>query len=133
MGNANPCLRCGACCAYFRVSFYWAEADDASPGSVPAGLTARLAPLRRVMRGTDKPNPRCAALLGEIGTTVRCCIHSRRPSVCREFSPSWEDGLNNPSCDAARARWGLPVLTPQDWDDPEQPTPGGHAPPRHAA
>ncbi|HBP8873638.1 TPA: YkgJ family cysteine cluster protein, partial [Escherichia coli] len=29
MNNPNPCMRCGACCAFFRVSFYWAEADDA--------------------------------------------------------------------------------------------------------
>ena len=24
----NPCVSCGACCGYFRVSFYWAEAED---------------------------------------------------------------------------------------------------------
>ncbi|EEX7666747.1 YkgJ family cysteine cluster protein, partial [Escherichia coli] len=27
MNNPNPCMTCGACCAFFRVSFYWAEAD----------------------------------------------------------------------------------------------------------
>ncbi|WP_142908916.1 CxxCxxCC domain-containing protein, partial [Klebsiella pneumoniae] len=27
MSNLNPCMTCGACCAFFRVSFYWAEAD----------------------------------------------------------------------------------------------------------
>ncbi|HOC10952.1 MAG TPA: YkgJ family cysteine cluster protein, partial [Thermomonas sp.] len=21
----HPCLSCGACCAYFRVSFHWSE------------------------------------------------------------------------------------------------------------
>ncbi|EGR9493162.1 YkgJ family cysteine cluster protein, partial [Escherichia coli] len=26
MNNPNPCMTCGACCAFFRVSFYWAEA-----------------------------------------------------------------------------------------------------------
>ncbi|EAX0008081.1 YkgJ family cysteine cluster protein, partial [Salmonella enterica] len=25
MSVLNPCMTCGACCAYFRVSFYWAE------------------------------------------------------------------------------------------------------------
>ncbi|EFG2122847.1 YkgJ family cysteine cluster protein, partial [Escherichia coli] len=25
MNNPNPCMTCGACCAFFRVSFYWAE------------------------------------------------------------------------------------------------------------
>ncbi|EJT1381768.1 TPA: YkgJ family cysteine cluster protein, partial [Escherichia coli] len=24
MNNPNPCMTCGACCAFFRVSFYWA-------------------------------------------------------------------------------------------------------------
>ncbi len=24
----NPCINCGACCAYFRVSFYWAESTE---------------------------------------------------------------------------------------------------------
>ncbi|HGV2870196.1 TPA: YkgJ family cysteine cluster protein, partial [Escherichia coli] len=24
MSNLNPCMTCGACCAFFRVSFYWA-------------------------------------------------------------------------------------------------------------
>ncbi|EGM7481565.1 YkgJ family cysteine cluster protein, partial [Escherichia coli] len=23
MSNLNPCMTCGACCAFFRVSFYW--------------------------------------------------------------------------------------------------------------
>ena len=27
MSNLNPCMTCGACCAFFRVSFYWAEAN----------------------------------------------------------------------------------------------------------
>ncbi|MBR7358785.1 YkgJ family cysteine cluster protein, partial [Klebsiella pneumoniae] len=27
MSDINPCMTCGACCAYFRVSFYWAEAS----------------------------------------------------------------------------------------------------------
>ncbi|MFO5452169.1 YkgJ family cysteine cluster protein, partial [Klebsiella pneumoniae] len=25
MSEINPCMTCGACCAYFRVSFYCAE------------------------------------------------------------------------------------------------------------
>ncbi|WP_374212354.1 YkgJ family cysteine cluster protein [Thiothrix subterranea] len=27
--NPNPCMTCGACCASFRVSFYWGETDAA--------------------------------------------------------------------------------------------------------
>ncbi|ELS8655369.1 YkgJ family cysteine cluster protein, partial [Escherichia coli] len=29
MYNLNPCMTCDAYCAFFRASFYWAEADDA--------------------------------------------------------------------------------------------------------
>ncbi len=43
MSEINPCMTCGACCAYFRVSFYWAEADDAG-GLVPSALTEPLTP-----------------------------------------------------------------------------------------
>ena len=43
MSEINPCMTCGACCAYFRVSFYWAEADDAG-GPVPSALTEPLTP-----------------------------------------------------------------------------------------
>lgn len=122
MARPNPCLQCGACCAYFRASFYWAEGDDATPGGVPIELTAKLTPFLRVMRGTDQPHPRCVALLGEIGKSVRCAIHPQRSSVCRDFVPSWENGEPNPRCDKARARWGLAPLTPHDWEDPDAPT-----------
>ncbi|EER5964904.1 YkgJ family cysteine cluster protein, partial [Escherichia coli] len=43
MNNPNPCMTCGACCAFFRVSFYWAEADDAG-GKVPVSLTEQISP-----------------------------------------------------------------------------------------
>ena len=124
MAQANPCLSCGACCAHFRASFYWAEADDATPDGVPVELTEQLTPQLRVMKGTNQPGPRCCALLGDIGNTVRCTIHPRRSSVCREFVPSWEDGQHNPRCDSARARWNLPPLTPEDWIDPTPTIPG---------
>lgn len=118
MARPNPCLSCGACCAYFRASFYWAEGADATPGGVPVELTRPLTPHRRVMNGTDQPQPRCVALLGDIGSAVRCTIHPQRASVCRDFPASWEDGEHNPRCDAARARWGLPPLTREDWHEP---------------
>jgi Predicted Fe-S-cluster oxidoreductase len=121
MSRANPCLSCGACCAYFRASFYWAEGDDATPGGVPVALTEKLTPHLRVMQGTDRRPPRCVALLGDIGSAVRCSIHPQRSSVCRDFVPSWEDGSHNPRCDQARAVWGLSPLTPEDWRDPDGP------------
>lgn len=108
----NPCLTCGACCAYFRASFYWAETDAAPDGTVPAELTEKLTDFRCVMRGTDQPNPRCIALMGQIGQSVRCSIHPLRASVCRDFKVSWENNVHNERCDKARAVWGLPPLEP---------------------
>ena len=35
---SHPCLRCGACCAWFRVAFHWTEADTVLGGAVPAAL-----------------------------------------------------------------------------------------------
>ena len=51
---SNPCVGCGACCAYYRASFYWAEADNASGGTVPVELTEKLNDFRRVMKGTSQ-------------------------------------------------------------------------------
>lgn len=126
----HPCLRCGACCASFRASFYWAEADDATAGGVPVALTEVLTPHLRVMRGTNQAQPRCVALDGRIGEAVRCSIHPQRASVCREFLPSFENGEPNSRCDSARARYQLPPLTPADWRDrdPDEPEPSGPAP-----
>ncbi|MDQ8024230.1 MAG: YkgJ family cysteine cluster protein [Moraxellaceae bacterium] len=105
----NPCISCGACCARFRVSFYWGEADDAPGGIVPAALTEQLTPLRRAMRGTNPPQ-RCVALQGELGQCVGCSIYEQRPTPCREFE-MWEpDGSVNPRCNEARAGIGLPPL-----------------------
>lgn len=106
---SNPCVSCGACCAHFRVSFYWAEADDAG-GPVPTGLTEPLNLLMRNMRGTNSSAPRCVALQGEIGGCVSCGIYEQRPTPCREFTLSGEAGIHNEACDRARARYGLPAL-----------------------
>lgn len=121
----HPCLSCGACCAHFRVSFYWAEADPFASGlgaaAVPAALTESFTPSRLAMRGTQAYQPRCVALEGDVGSLVRCTVYSQRPSPCRELSPSWEQGQPSPGCDRARAAHGLPPLTPADWGDPEGP------------
>ncbi|MEC5341589.1 YkgJ family cysteine cluster protein [Brenneria populi] len=105
----NVCMNCGACCAYFRVSFYWAEADDGA-GAVPVTLTEPLTPFLRCMQGTNGKTPRCAALTGDIGENVSCSIYLNRPSPCREFMQSGENGRLNEACDRARARYGLPAL-----------------------
>jgi uncharacterized protein len=115
----NPCLTCGACCAYFRASFYWAETDAAPGGLTPTHLTTRLTPHLAVMNGTERATPRCVALHGQIGIEVRCVIHPLRPSPCREFPASWIDGVPNERCDRARAAHGLPPLVrPTETDAP---------------
>jgi len=111
----HPCLRCGACCATFRVSLHWSEADPELGGSVPEALTEKLDPHRLAMRGTWERRPRCIALDADIGTRSRCTIHPLRPSVCREVDASWEHGVVSVQCDKARTAHGLPLLTPEDW------------------
>jgi Fe-S-cluster containining protein len=107
---SNPCLSCGACCANFRVSFYWGEADDAPGGFVPVALTEQLTLHRRCMQGTSASRPRCVALAGEVGQGVSCTIYGQRPTPCREFDAFEPDGGVNPRCNEARAKYGLPLL-----------------------
>ena len=101
--SSHPCLTCGACCASFRVDFSIHELDDQG-GQVPSGLAVDINDTLCRMRGTDHSPPRCAALTGTIGQKAACGIYEWRPSPCREF----EDG--SPSCDRARAAFGLPPV-----------------------
>jgi hypothetical protein len=115
----NPCLSCGACCAFYRASFYWSEAvSEYNPGGVPGELTEKFNDFRLAMKGSGGGNPRCIALKGFIGRSVSCSIYERRASICREFDPSWQNNVPNPRCDKARAAWGLAPLTPESWIDP---------------
>jgi Fe-S-cluster containining protein len=107
---ASPCLSCGACCASFRVGFYWAEADDAPGGWVPVRWTTAIGSHRRAMLGTDCKTPRCAALQGAVGESVSCAIYAQRSSTCREFDWRGADGGIDARCTDARSRWGLPPL-----------------------
>lgn len=90
--HGTPCLTCGACCAYFRVSFHWSEADPALGGRVPIELTDALRTHERVMRGTSQSQPRCIALDADIGRYSRCSIHDRRPRPARPCRPRWNSG-----------------------------------------
>lgn len=101
--TATPldCQRCGACCAQFRVSFYWAEADDAPGGTVPVALTRPVGTLHRCMAGTETRPVRCIALQGEVGRSVGCGIYAQRSSTCRSVQPGDEQ------CLKARAAHGL--------------------------
>ncbi len=118
MENVNPCLTCGACCAFYRASFYWAETDEGTPNGVPSELTEKLDEFRVFMTGTNGAHPRCIALQGAVGSEVFCSIYSSRSSVCRSFPVSWENGVHNPRCDKARAAWGLAPLTPDSQNEP---------------
>lgn len=110
LNTVNPCITCGACCACFRVSFYWAESDLTTPDGVPHALTNHLQSHYLAMKGTNSRTPRCIALEGCIGGRVRCGIYEQRPTACRNFAPSWKDGATNERCDQARRKWGLAPL-----------------------
>lgn len=105
----NPCTRCGACCASFRVDFAVAELQ-VNGGSVPDGLAVEVNGFTARMRGTDHASPRCAALVGRVGVKAHCGIYEWRPSPCREFGLRAPLGLGDEACARARARHGLPPL-----------------------
>jgi len=112
MSAFSPCLDCGICCTHFRISFYWAEADDAPGGTVPVEMTEKLNHHMRCMKGSNSLPRRCTALAGTVGGSVSCTIYERRPTPCREFAVYLEDGSPNPRCNELRAGIGLPPLPP---------------------
>lgn len=122
--DPNPCLSCGACCAHFRVSFYFGEADPGLDGQVPPELVTQISPSRVCMRGTEQGHGRCVALLGELGQPgIHCAIYELRPTPCREFEVWQSDGSPNPDCQRLRLGLGLPALVPlpDAGNDPQGP------------
>ncbi|MBW6086496.1 YkgJ family cysteine cluster protein [Escherichia coli] len=110
MSNLNPCMTCGACCAFFRVSFYWAEADDAG-GTIPARLTEQISPFHRCMSGTNQKNPPMYCPCRNPGQKMPAARYIKnRSSTCREFAMSGENGVVNEACNRARAKYGLTPL-----------------------
>lgn len=107
----HPCLSCGACCAAYRVSLHWSEAEPSLGGGVPVALTEILDAHQRSMLGTWSKRPRCIALEGEVGGQTHCAIYDVRPAACRELRMSWQDGEPNPQCDRARVLHGMAPLT----------------------
>ncbi len=106
----DPCTRCGACCAAFRVDFHRSELASATPGGVPDAFTVPVTASLVRMRGTDAAPARCVALAGEIGRSVRCTIYAGRPSPCQEFAPYAPLGIGDDACARARIRHGLAPL-----------------------
>jgi uncharacterized protein len=103
VSSDHPCLRCGACCAAYRVDFSVHEMEDKG-GHVPSGLALEVTGTTWRMRGTDHVPIRCAALTGKVGDRAACGIYEWRPSPCRELEPG------SHGCEKARARHGLPPL-----------------------
>ena len=103
IGSEHPCVGCGACCRYFRVSFYHGELDTQPGGCVPADMTTQLTPFRACMKGTEAGSGCCIALQDD----MRCGIYDYRPSVCREFPAIMPDGTLNPECMRLRAMLGI--------------------------
>lgn len=97
----SPCQACGACCASFRVSFYWAEA---ATNAIPQELTEQVNATVSCMAGTNSKTPRCGALQGTVGQDLSCRIYPQRPSPCREVQPGDEQ------CNRARSRHGMAPL-----------------------
>lgn len=108
----DSCLSCGACCAFFRVSFYWAEGIG-----MPEESVEHLTPVYSCMRGTNQQQPRCVALQGEIGSQVSCTMYEARSSSCKEVQAGDE------KCNKARAAHHLIPLIPL----PEEAIPGNDA------
>jgi Fe-S-cluster containining protein len=77
---------------------------------VPEGLYVESNEMFRSLKSTNdlKGRPRCNSLEGEIGTSVACKIYDLRPTPCRDFRYSYEDGgPKDLRCDEARSRFGL--------------------------
>jgi len=97
----DECRRCGACCAQYRVSFYWAEAwSRGLPDLMVEKVNAQMA----CMAGTNQKDPRCLALQGRVGESVRCAVYELRPEPCRQVLPGDE------RCNEARRHKGLAPL-----------------------
>lgn len=105
----NPCQRCGACCAFYKVGLQNSETDAQPGGCVPFELTVARTDHHRLMKGTEGFfKKRCIALAGTVGVGVACSVYDRRPAICRDFLATWEfKSGGNPLCDRARAVYGL--------------------------
>ena len=101
---SQECVKCGACCASFRVSFYWGETSAHEQGMVPEELTTAISPHYVCMKGTEQKPVHCIALMGVVGREVSCSIYEQRSSTCRQFEAGSED------CIKARKIHGLPEL-----------------------
>ncbi|WP_407177178.1 YkgJ family cysteine cluster protein [Bradyrhizobium sp. STM 3562] len=94
----NPCVTCGACCAYSENWPRFSTEDDAALELIPKQLVNARG------SGMACENDRCAALTGRIGVATSCAIYAIRPDVCRTCMPG------DAECTMARRKFGLPAL-----------------------
>lgn len=113
----HPCQKCGACCAIFQVSFDRVEANP-DHFNVPTQMMVSISPKRNALKFINPNRKRCLALKGSLGQNVSCSIYKNRPSPCRNFKASYENGIHQSRCDEARVKIGLSPLSPQDWQPP---------------
>ena len=98
----------------YQVSFSSKEmAKDSF--HVPPERAVKISEDRMALKFVSPNKRRCQSLQGTIGQMVGCQIYDRRPSPCRNFKASYEDGQKNIRCDEARATMGLAPLTREDW------------------
>lgn len=102
----HPCLSCGACCAHFRISLHWSEAEP-SLGGRACGTD------RALRRQRDAPVPRrCdASRQGQVGVDAPCAIYADRPQVLRPRRSTVRPARGA----TGRAAHGLRPLAPPDW------------------
>jgi Fe-S-cluster containining protein len=103
----SVCQSCGACCVSFRVDFHPVELAGGAFAwgqGVPPAMTVPVTANIVRMCGTDAAEPRCVALVGDIGQSVNCSIYDGRPSPCREFD------TEHAACNRARQRCRLAPL-----------------------
>ena len=95
-GASNPCLSCGACCAF---SHEWPRFTLETESEILA-----IRPALAGERGMRCVGDRCSALSGEVGVKTACEVYDVRPHVCR----SCEAG--DPECNMARAKFGFAAI-----------------------
>ncbi len=96
----SPCQSCGACCAHYRVSFYWQEAAQRG---LDESLLVQVSPWQVCFRGTEQKPVRCVNLEGEVGACVSCRIYEQRTTPCRSVE------VGDEKCLQARAAYGLGI------------------------
>lgn len=99
-GPENPCLSCGACCAYSETWPRFTTEDEAALDLIPEKF------VNERHAGMRCDGDRCSALSGQVGVATSCMIHAVRPEVCRVCMPG------DVECGMARKKWGLPALSP---------------------